>query len=308
MLVIVPVLCGAVASCSVLVDVSDYSGGPMRDTGSSLVDGNADVADAAKDSDRESSADSVIDTSDTGVKPDDADTATGDDADSDVLVDSGADALDAGDTLPDVVADAPEAGACGSVCMFGISEIMPRAVAGSGDKHEWVELTNYGSSALDVSGVTVKVFSSTTGEKASFTFLAGTPPLAAGEAVVIADDDVALKADVTGGYVLGKVFSFLKPTGDVFINSSPFDVKVYASGVSAPYETGTFSHSWVAGRSYSYPAPAALCPASARFTATGTPTAPWKETPADAASKYGEQPVGTALYGTPTKANTVVCP
>lgn len=300
----------ALASCSVLNNLDEYTGGghdgSLADSGTDV---GSDGTDTRSDDGIESGIDSGTDTSDTAPLPDTADSGT------DVLVDSGVDTADTADTTvidssdaSDVadVADVAEAGSCGSVCSFGISEIMVRAVSGAGDKREWVEFTNYGSGTLDISGVTVKVF--TTLEKASFTFGTGTT-LSAGEAVVIADDDVSFKADVTTGYVLGKVFSFAKPVGDVLVNGT-FNVRLYAPGVTAPYEDALVSRStWPAARAYAYPPPSTTCPATGRLTSTGTLTSPWKDVPLDTSQKYGEFPLGTPLYGSPTKANTgVACP
>jgi hypothetical protein len=298
----------ALSSCSVLNNLDEYSGG-TRDA--SVSDSTTEVgSDSSIDGPDDTTPDSTVDTTD-GAKDDTPDTA---DAGPDVAIDSGTDTADA--TVPDTtdaadVADTTdtavvEAGPCGSVCSFGISEVMVRAVSGAGDKREWVEFTNYTSGTLDISAVTVKIF--TTSEKASFTFPAGTT-LTAGEAIVVADDDTSFKADVTTGYGLGKVFSFAKPAGDILVNSS-FNVRLYAPGVSAPYEDALVSRStWPAGRAYAYPPPTSVCPASGRLTGTGALTAPWKDVPVDVAQKYGEYPVGTPLYGTPTKANTgVACP
>jgi hypothetical protein len=314
----VAVLCAGlgVGACSLAYDLTDYSGGTTaKDSG--VVD--SDVIDSA-------STDTAVDDTggDTALPPDDTDVKV--DAGSDTtladatdgsVVDSGADtsvddtASDSG-AGPDVMPETPMSDAgCGSLCLFGVSELMVRPTSGTGDKREWVELTNYDSAPVDVSGVTVKVFS--TSEKATFTFPAGTV-LAAGEAVVIADDEAAFKADVSVGYTLGKVFAF-GMAGDIFVNGGP-TVRVYAPGSSVAYETSISSKStWTVGHSYAYPPPASACPATGRFvTGTGAYSAAWKETPADLGSKYGEYMFGApampvALYGTPTKSNVgIACP
>lgn len=303
------------AACSLAYDLTDYSGGTTaKDSGivDSVVDteGPADSSTEDTEGDSESpDTDVTADSSDSTIVAEAGDGATDTKMADDTSV--AETAVDSG-TMTDAVVETPMTDAgCGALCLFGVSEIMVRPTSGTGDKREWVELTNYDSTSLDVSGVTVKVFSST--EKASFTFPAGTT-LAAGEAVVLVDDEVSFKADVDATYTLGKVYGLaMTPLSDVFVNGGP-TVRVYAPGSSTSYESAITSKStWTVGHSYSYPPPSAACPASARFTAgTGAYSASWKETPADVASQYGQymsagMPV--ILYGTPTKSNAGIgCP
>ena len=324
------------------------NGDSSTDLDSALVDSHFVVDSAPRDTiappDDTAVADTgVSDTGDTGVSdsviatdssPDgDLDSATADTGDLDstffdsvadtgaadtdtdaVVVDS---AIDAPIDVVDTAIDTPLDGACGTVATnFALSEIMVRATAGSSDPREWIELTNYDLCPHDVSGVTVKVVSSTGVEKATFTFPSGTT-LAAGEAVVIADIDTAFKTDVSTAYsaTLGKVFSFdTTAGGSILVNGSDFEIDVYGAGASTAYEKDIVkTRSWSAGVSFAYPIPATACPVSGRTDASGALKAPpWKDVSTTAADSYGSYGSGASavtLYGTPTKANTgVSCP
>ncbi len=277
-------------ACTVLNDLDGYSGG-KRDTGVIVDTGAVDTAvpDTAKPVEDTSAPDTA--TADSGA----ADTASADSVATETMT---------VDSAMDTSADATDGGAC-VLADFGLSEFQVRGTFGSGDKREWIELTNYGTSLLDVSGVTVKIFSGT--EKASLTFPAGTT-VAAGAAVVIVGDKAVFSADVTA-ITLGAVFEFAK--NDYLVNSSSSEVRIFAPGCASASETAVIpSKMYSIGQSWAYPAPTAACPASARLMAGGTLGTAWKEVPVTTTS-YGSYTgdAGTqALYGTPTKPNNVACP
>jgi len=211
--------------------------------------------------------------------------------------------------MPDT-AMPPDATGCGVALRdFGVSEVMARGTSGIGDRREWVELTNYGSSPLDVSGVTVKIHSgSGLPEKASLTLPAGTN-VAAGAAIVIAGERATFVADVPTSYGLGTVLEFGKT--DLMVNSGGTEIRIYGPGCAMPYETFAVpSRTWAVGQPWAYPPPSVTCPASARLSGT-TPGTAWKEVP-NSTTPYGSYTAGDSgtqnVYGTPTKANNVACP
>ncbi len=308
------------AACS-LTNLDEYTSGG-GDTGPS-------------DTGRDATTDSALDAKDTSSPLDALDTATDDTLDSGVAPDtrdSGdatldtadtADTADTPDTLdttpfdtgPDTL-DALSLGDVGDascpVTALGLSEVMVRAVAGTGDAHEWIELTNYGSCDLDIGGVTVRIVSSG-GEKAVFIFPDGTT-IAAGQAVVLADNDAVLKADLIPGYTLGTVFSLVKG-GDVLVNGGNITVSLYGRGGGTAFEAALIPSrgggSWPGlGRSYGYPVPSTACPASGRLSAGGPLSATWKDAPTVSTSQYGDAGGDTLpLYGSPTKPNVdIACP
>jgi len=317
------VLVGASVSCTVLEDMSGYTGGKSTDSGVAA-DSAADTQVATDDgvdstvTDTGSPADATTDTNvaDSTTTETLADTAVADTAVADTAVADTAVADTAvADTGVDTGVDA--AGCTGFPGVFGLSEIMVRAISGAmfaSDRREWLEFTNYGSTTLDVSGVTMKLIGGTL-ERASFTFPSGTT-LAAGEAVVVAIDKTTLMGDVSSSYATIRVFDLAKTTGDVLTNSSAVDVKLFAQAACATaYETATVpSRSWPIGQSHAYPVPSTTCPVSGRLTGTGTLSPPWKDATKDVASQYGTVALpgdaGTqGLYGTPGKANTgIACP
>lgn len=289
------VLVAPATACTVLNDLEGYSGG-ARDTGASIVDTGA-VDTALPDTGKPPE--------DTGAEPDTAvpDTAVADTGPA--PMDSGATETMAVDSGMDTgVADTSDGGLC-APSELGLSEFQVRGTFGSGDKREWIELTNYGATPLDVSGVTVKIVSGT--EKASFTFPAGTS-VAAGAAVVIVGDKAVFSADVMS-IMLGDVFEFGK--SDYLVNSSASEVRIFGSGCATPYETAVIpSKSYSIGQPWAYPPPSAACPASARLGAGGALGAAWKEVPVSTTSygSYTGDAGAQALYGTPTKPNNVACP
>ena len=295
------------SSCTVLEDLEGYAGGadgqaPDEDTGTPpedtlpSVDADAPADTAAGDATLADTALADTKVSDTGV----ADTKVADTAVADTKVSDTAVA----DT---VVA---EAAVCTPWSKLGLSEVMVRVVSGTGDKREWLELTNYESSPLDIGGATVKVIGSAI-EKASFTFPAGTV-LAAGEALVVAVDKASFLGDFATPPSI-KVFDFAK-ISDVMTNTTAFDVRLFAPGCTVtPYENITLSRgTWTLAQSFAYPVPSSACPAADRINAAGGPTTPWKDTTKDVANNFGSLTVGgvtTQLYGTPGRPNAgVVCP
>lgn len=318
--------CGSFAACS-LTNLDEYTSGggdSGGDTGSG--DGGKDATLDTADS---SGKDSALDTLDSTVDDSAADVAdsrpdasldaldsavdsTVDTADATVVdtADVGSDVGDAPDTF-DVLALGDVGDASCPITALGLSEVMVRPVSGSGDAHEWLELTNYGSCDIDIGGITVKVVSSSI-EKGTFTFPDATT-VAPGASVVVADNDLILKADVIPGYTLGTVFSFGKP-GDVFVNGGNITVSLYARGAGTAFEAAFIpsrGSSWSGlGRSYGYPVPSTACPASARLGAGGTLSSTWKDAPILPSSQYGDAGVdAVGFYGSPTKPNTdIACP
>ncbi len=320
-------LVGSSASCTVLEDMNGYTGGPE--------DASSTGDDVALPADAEVGADGAIDDasmppSDTGVadsggskndtSPADTfapDTSAPDTSATDTLVPdtSATDTFVPDTSVPDTAAvdsSVADASSCGAALLhaFGLSELMVRAASGIGDKREWLELTNYTSGSLDVSGVTVKIVGGGI-EKASLTFPSGTVLAAAG-AVVVAVDKATFTAELTAPFTAIKVYDFAK-IADVMTNTTPFEVRVLGAGCTTPYETVTVSRgTWPTGQSFAYPPPSASCSVAGRFTATATLSAPWKDATKDAANLYANQPAdgGTVpLYGTPGKPNTgVACP
>lgn len=331
----------ATASACSLTNLDPYTaGGGVVDTGATA-DATGDVktdvrtdstkaddgTDGAQDTATDDGGDdtrvtdsTLADGSDAGDAGDASDAADGDarDAADSTLVDSVvADTGGGIDTAPGDVGVDPDAPCGVGVGRFGFSEFMPRAVAGSGDKHEWIEITNYDACPIDVSGVTVKV-SSATAERASFTFPPGTT-LTAGEALIVADDSSVFATDVTGagdaGVIpIGKVFNFASVSGDVIVNSTAI-FRLYAPGSTAAYEDVTVSApsaGWAPNRSMAYPVPSSTCPASGRYSTPtgGSLSAAWKNAAIDPSQEYGStgSPAVT-LYGTPTKPNNgISCP
>lgn len=290
----------SLAACTVFNDMSGYTGGlgdtavePVVDTGSNV--------------------DSFVPPIDTGTPKDTAveDTTVVDTTVTDTGVDTGTITMDTApptDTAADTtVVDSP---ACGVAYKdFGVSEVMARGTSGTGDKREWIEITNYGAGNLDVSGVTVKVFSGTgLPEKGSLTIPSGTM-LAAGASIVIAGERTTFVADVPTTYGLGTVFEFAK--SDILVNSSATEIRLYGPSCTTPYETINIpTRTWSVGQPWAYPTPSSTCPASARLSGTA-PGAAWKEVPTST-SPYGSYALSDAgtqnVYGTPTKANNVACP
>lgn len=279
-------------ACTVLNSMDGYAGG-ARDTGTIAVDSTApDTA--------------TTDTAqpDTTLPADTFETAA---------VDSAMDAADSAadsatvDTLDTAVVDTGDTGPCGAgYADFGLSEFQVRGTFGTGDKREWVEITNYGSVPLDVSGVVVKVFSGT--ERATFSIPAATTVPANGS-VVLAGDKTTFSADVLASYGLGTVYDFGKV--DYIVNSAASEVRLFAPGCTTPYEVAVMpSKMYAIGQPWAYPAPSATCPASARLTAGGVLGAAWKEVPVSTTA-YGSYAIDGGmqqLYGTPTKPNNVACP
>lgn len=304
------------ASCTVLEDMGGYSGGAPDtgtstiDTGTSPVDTGASTETGAEDSGtvdtgtaKDSSVDSTV--TDSGVDS----TVTDSGADT-AIADTGSVDTAVADTGVDTSFDAAGCGLLTNV--FGISEIMVRAVNGTmftADRYEWIEFTNYGSTTLDVSGVTAKVFGGTT-EKAAFTFPTGTT-LAAGEALVIAIDKTTFMTAVSSSWGTIKVFDFGK-SGDILTNGSAFDVRLYAAGCPTPFESATVpARTWSIGVSWAYPVPSTTCPASGRLTGTNALSSSWKESAKDTASTYGTLALPSdagvqSMYGTPGKSNAGV--
>lgn len=222
--------------------------------------------------------------------------------------DSTTDVSDTADsaTMETTVTDS-DAGPCGVAFVdFGLSEFQVRGTFGMGDKREWVELTNYGSTALDVSNVSVKIFSGM--EKASLLLPAGTTVMP-GASIVIVGDKATFTADIPMSYGLGSVFEFVK--ADYLLNSVASEVRIFGPGCATPYETAIIpSKTYAVGQPWAYPSPSATCPASARLTTGGALGAAWKEVPLSTTpyGSYGGEAAMTNLYGSPTKPNNVACP
>lgn len=304
------------ASCTVLEDMSGYSGG-APDTGTSVVDTGTPPVDTSVTTETGGTDSGTVDTGtvsmDTGVDSTVTDSTITDSSVDTSTPDTGTVDTAVVDTGVDTSFDAAGCGLLTNV--FGISEIMVRAVNGTmftADRYEWIEFTNYGSTTVDVSGVTAKVFGGTT-EKASVTFPAGTT-LAAGEAAVVAIDKTTFMTAVSSSWGTIKVFDFGK-SGDILTNGSAFDVRLYAAGCPTPFESATVpARTWSIGVSWAYPVASTTCPASGRLTGTNTLSSSWKEAAKDAPSTYGTLPLPSdagvqSMYGTPGKANAgVACP
>lgn len=314
------VLASATVSCTVLEDMGGYTGGTAADSGIAATDSTVPGTDTSVVED-----DGVVDTNvpdtgspkdstvpDTGTPPDTAVTDTGTDtgvAPDTAVTDTGGTTVDAADCT-------------GFPNVFGISEVMVRAVNGSmfsSDRREWIEFTNYGSTSLDISGVTAKVIGGGTPpvEKATVTFPPGTT-LAAGEAVVVAIDKPTFMSDLSSSWGTIKVFDFGKTSGDVLTNSASFDVKLYAqAGCTTAFESATVpgrGSAWTVGVAYGYPIPNTTCTVAGRLTTAGGLSAPWKDASKDSASTYGTLTLPSdagvqSMYGTPGKPNTgIACP
>ncbi len=244
----------------------------------------------------------VVDTgvADTGI----ADTGIADTGVADTgVADSGA--TDSGAT------DASDGGGCAVVGGFGVSELMVRAISGMGDGHEWLELTNYTSCALDVSGVTVQVLETgSTFVRGQLTFPSGTV-LAAGEAVVVADAVTTFETDAPA-VPATQVFGFAAGGSgtDVLVNSKAIIITLTAASGGAPYESITVpvpAGGWPLGQSYAYPVPSMSCPASGRIVG-GAPSGTWKYTSPTPGNEFAL--ISTVPeYGSPAAANTsIACP
>jgi hypothetical protein len=287
-------LATAPVACTVLNSMDGYTGG-TKDTGTAVVD--SAVVDTSLPMDTAMPVDTSME--DTEVVDSGKDTFVPDSGMVDsIVIDS---AMDSATT------EVTDTAGCGLALVdFGLSEFQVRGTFGTGDKREWIELTNYGTSKLDISGVTVKVFSGS--EKASFTFPAGTM-VDSGGAVVVVGDKALFTADVMTSFGLGTVFDFAK--SDYIVNSAASEVRIFGPGCASPYETAVIpSKMYTIGQPWAYPAPTATCPASARLMAGGALGAAWKEVPASTTSygSYATEAGMTTLYGTPTKPNNVACP
>ena len=135
--------------------------------------------------------------------------------------------------------------------------------------------------------------------------------LAASEAIVIAIDKTTFLDNLVSGFS-AKTFDFAK-LGDILVNSSAFEVRVFGPSCTTPYETASVSRSaWPAGQSFAYPPASGTCLSTARLTATNALAAQWKDTAKDAAYVYGNVSIDGGLqplYGTPGKPNVgVACP
>lgn len=281
-------------ACTVLNNMDGYAGG-VKDTGSAAVDSNAPDTGSAP-IDTAMPVDTNIE-EDTSVADSTKDTATPPDT---FVADTGS-----GDVVTTEVADTAGCGL--AFADFGLSEFQVRGTFGMGDKREWIELTNYGATKLDIAGVTVKIVSGG-GEKASFSFAPGTM-VDGGQAVVIVGDRATFTADVMATYGLGTVYEFGK--SDYLVNSAASEVRIFGPGCSTPYETAIIpSKTYTIGQPWAYPPPSSTCPLSSRLMAGGALGSAWKEVPVSTTSygSYGADAGATTLYGTPTKANNVACP
>ncbi len=324
------------SACSLTNDLSGYAGGPAADSAvsdSMTSDTTVVVVDTGEpDEDTGTVADATVDTATDGGSPDGTSTDTRL-AETAVVPDS---TLDASDTRTDTgtptdtsttvvdsavvdsaVVDAADTGpspCTTAFARFGVSELMVRAISGTlspSDRHEWLELTNFGTAPLDVGGVTVRVYASNgTTEKATFTFAAATV-VPTGESLVVASNRTLFLADVSAAYAIvpEKVFDFAKP-GDLLANSG-FEIRLYGPGCVAAYETAKVTtRTWAEGQTYVFPSG---CLASDRYTATSTLTTKWEDTPATAGLQYGtvsgEDAGALPLFGSPAKPNSgVACP
>ncbi len=334
------------AGCSLTVDLSGYAGGDdaaadasdtaldttLEDT---PLDGGDDTLDATPPPDTlgegGGDADGSLDASDAADAHDAADASDAADAHdasvdatSDATSDAISDAADASDSRADAsdAADAADAGPCATVRNVGLSEIMIRTISGTGDTHEWFELTNYDATCtFDVGGLRVQTQSwSTTSlafiNKASATVPAGIK-LAPGASLVFADLKATFLADASSyvttygldtSLIIDLNFSF----GDLFVNGADNVVDVYYPGATLPSESTTVKArgmTWPAvGRSFEFPA---SCDPTLRLLAGSpvTTSVHWVDTTSVAAEQYGA--IATvAAYGTPGRKNDLptACP
>jgi hypothetical protein len=325
------VVLAAGVGCSLTVDLSGYS------------DGDGAVADAAEDGAPEAQADGASDVSiDTEI---DSASDTTLDTSEEVADSTVADTSDAAaDTAPEAAADtAPEATAdaadaadaadtydgnpCSIPTHLGLSEVMVRAVSGTGDTHEWFEIANYDTTCTyDVGGLRVRTLSPSTSdagpawyETSTFTVPAGVV-LAPGKAMVFADVRATFLADAgsyytTNGLDTNLVFDLNKTLGGVLVNTSDFQIEFYAPGQTLPLENVTIKTrtTWPLGQSRALPSP--CDPLNQRLTTVApiTTSTHWMDTPASVTYQYGSlasDAGATTFYGTPGRKNDIstTCP
>jgi hypothetical protein len=349
------VVLAAGVGCSLTVDLSGYS------------DGDGAVADAAEDGAPEAQADGASDVSidteidsasdttlDTSEEVADSTVADTSDAAADTAPEAAADTAPdaAADTAPDAAADtAPEAAAdtapeatadaadaadaadtydgnpCSIPTHLGLSEVMVRAVSGTGDTHEWFEIANYDTTCTyDVGGLRVRTLSPSTSdagpawyETSTFTVPAGVV-LAPGKAMVFADVRATFLADAgsyytTNGLDTNLVFDLNKTLGGVLVNTSDFQIEFYAPGQTLPLENVTIKTrtTWPLGQSRALPSP--CDPLNQRLTTVApiTTSTHWMDTPASVTYQYGSlasDAGATTFYGTPGRKNDIstTCP
>jgi hypothetical protein len=349
------VVLASLAGCSLTVDLAGYAGGG-DDASADASDGDIDttVEDTSVDTGEDTTSDSGVDTS---VTPPDADAASDAGDATEASVDSGAadadaksdatdatdatDAADAADAKLDAAdatdatiadasdaadaadaADSSDAGPCATVRNVGLSEIMIRTISGTGDTHEWFELTNYDAACtFDVGGMRVTTQSwSTTSmafiSKANVTLPAGTK-LAPGASLVFADLKATFLTDASSyitTYALDTslIIDLNWTFGDLFVNGADNIVDVYYPGATLPSESVTIKArgaTWpTVGRSFEFPG---VCDPALRLLA-GTPVTTsthWTDTTSVAAEQYGTI-AANSIYGTPGRKNDLptACP
>jgi hypothetical protein len=270
-------------------------------------DSGAVGPDSAVDTGADAGFDTTV--SDTAL-PDVVDAAS-DSADSLVAVD-----------VSEVGTDAADAGPCATVRNVGLSEIMIRTISGTGDTHEWFELTNYDAACtFDVGGMRVTTQSwSTTSmtfiAKANVTIPAGVK-LAPGASLVFADLKSTFLTDAAGYFTTYGLDSSLVidlnwTFGDLFVNGYDNKVDIYYPGATTPSEGATISARgtvWpTVGRSFEFPS---ICDPTLRLLAgsPATTSTHWVDTTAVAAEQYGNV-AANSIYGTPGRKNDLptTCP
>jgi hypothetical protein len=350
------VVLASLAGCSLTVDLAGYAGGG-DDASADASDGDIDttVEDTSVDTGEDTTSDSGVDTSldtsgdvgvDTSVTPPpdasdaadasdvadvreasvDADASDATDAKPDSADSSLGDAADAADTADATDAtdatDTADGNPCGPVRNVGLSEIMIRTISGTGDTHEWFELTNYDAACtFDVGGMRVTTQSwSTTSmafiSKANVTLPAGTK-LAPGASLVFADLKATFLTDASSyitTYALDTslIIDLNWTFGDLFVNGADNIVDVYYPGATLPSESVTIKArgaTWpTVGRSFEFPG---VCDPALRLLA-GTPVTTsthWTDTTSVAAEQYGTI-AANSIYGTPGRKNDLptACP
>jgi Lamin Tail Domain/PKD domain len=132
-----------------------------------------------------------------------------------------------------------------------ISEVMYDP-AGSDDKHEWIEVCNTSSGAVDLS--TFKLLES--GSNHGLTAILGGASLASGACAVVADDATTFKADYAGyaGQLFDSSFS-LSNSGEVLVIKTGADVVVDTTSYPATTAKGDGNSLHRSGAAYTASAP-----------------------------------------------------